>query len=65
MSNLSKLSYRVNAVPISISAGSFFFFFLLTNWQADLKIYMEMKKTENGQNNVEKKRGFVIRTFEI
>lgn len=64
MSNLSKLSYRVNAVPISISAGSFFFF-LLTNWQADLKIYMEMKKTENGQNNVEKKRGFVIRTFEI
>lgn len=54
MSNLSKLSYRVNAVPISISAG-LFFFFLLTNWQADLKIYMEMKKTENGQNNVEKK----------
>lgn len=39
----------------SVSQQVRFFFFLLTNWQADLKIYMEMKKTENGQNNVEKK----------
>ena len=56
---LSKLIYRVNTILIKISTVVFF----CRNWEADLKVYMEIHETLNSQKNLEKEQNIGALTF--
>lgn len=50
MALLTKLIYRLNAIPNEIQTS-----FFCGNWQADHKMHIELQGTKNSQNNLGKR----------
>lgn len=59
MSVLLKLIYRFDVISNKILGG---FFLFGRNWQNDLKIYVDLQKTQDSQNNFDKEQSWGIYT---
>ena len=59
MSIISKLTCRVNEILIKIPVSDFSLFYFFKNHETNSRIYVEIQRTQNNQNNLFKNKNKV------